>query len=189
MAYCNNQVFKKLLKHHIGLGGLIAYPTEAVWGLGCDPFNESALLQLLHLKQRPWHKGLILVTGDVNHVQRHLAALPSEAESLCRSLWPGHFTCLLPDIDEAFSPLLKGRHEKIAIRVSQHPFIQWYSRHISPFLVSTSANIAGKSPVRYSWQAHHHFKNDIGLVVPGKTLGELRPSTLIDPISQVKLRQ
>ena len=183
--YC---LMRKKIFRAIHSGGLIAYPTEAVWGFGCSPDNEIALHRLLLLKKRSWHKGVILVTGSVTHIEKELRALPSHAEAECREKWPGHFTFLLPDVQQRFSYLVKGQFDTVAIRVSQHPFIQWYSQNIAPFLVSTSANLSRKSPARYYWQLVHRFKNDIDFVVPGRTLGATSPSRIIDPVSGECLR-
>ena len=75
-------------------GGVIAYPTEAVWGLGCDPWNPRAVQRILALKQRPQHKGLILVAADCEQIRFLLDALPAQQreEALCH--WPGPVTCL-----------------------------------------------------------------------------------------------
>lgn len=78
-------------------GGVIAYPTEAVWGLGCDPYNEDALMQLLALKKRPVEKGVILVAANMAQVGPLLEGLTGDELKRLEASWPGPNTWLLPD--------------------------------------------------------------------------------------------
>ncbi|HNI38217.1 MAG TPA: Sua5/YciO/YrdC/YwlC family protein, partial [Pseudomonadales bacterium] len=78
-------------------GGVIAYPTEAVWGLGCDPHHEEAVTQLLALKQRNWRKGVILIAADVAQLAPYLRGLPEEKLAVLHASWPGPNTWLVPN--------------------------------------------------------------------------------------------
>lgn len=122
-------------------GGIIAYPTEAVYGLGCDPFNQKAVLKLLQLKQRPIEAGLILVAS---HLQQVLPLIqPKHANDLARALktWPGHFTWVFPK-SKKVPNWVSGNHPSIAVRVSKHPVIVQLCEKLNAPLVSTSANIS-----------------------------------------------
>lgn len=122
-------------------GGIVVYPTESVYGLGCDPFNESAVLSLLKLKQRPVDRGLILVAS---HVQQILPLIkPKYANDLARALktWPGPFTWVFPK-SKKVPAWISGTYPSIAVRVSKHPTIVQLCEKLNAPLVSTSANIS-----------------------------------------------
>src|SRR6056297_1855086 len=108
----------------IHAGGVIAYPTEAVWGLGCDPWNIAAVNRILELKQRPEAKGLIVVAGSVDQIRFLLDYLPAEQQQKALGYWPGPYTCLLPDLQKQMPPEVRGRHSSIAVRVSDHPLVR-----------------------------------------------------------------
>mgnify|MGYP001041506956 CR=1 FL=1 len=155
-------------------GGLLLYPTESVWGLGCDPMQRAGVERLLALKGRKPGKGLIIITGDVKFAQPFLAAAQVDK----RFVWPMHTTLLLPDPEYTFSQLVRGEHTYVAIRVSRHPFVRWFSRNIAPFLVSTSANFSGSPAARRLERVHPRLGAQVDLIVPGLTLGKPRPSTI-----------
>ena len=103
-------------------GGIIAYPTEAVYGLGCDPLNTDAVERLLQLKQRNWRKGLILIASDFSQLQPYLRPLSPEIEKTVFSAWQTNtaVTWLLPAQPDV--PLqLRGLSDKLAVRVTRHP--------------------------------------------------------------------
>ncbi|HEY0719815.1 MAG TPA: Sua5/YciO/YrdC/YwlC family protein, partial [Gammaproteobacteria bacterium] len=126
-------------------GGLIAYPTEAVYGLGCDPLNADAVLRLLELKQRPWQKGLILIAAEQTQLEPYLLPLDSAMLARVAPTWPGPYTWLLPARDE--TPWwLRGEHDTLAVRVTAHPVAAALCRAFGGPIISTSANLAGKAP-------------------------------------------
>jgi len=90
-------------------GGVIAYPTEAVWGLGCDPWNLEAVMGILDLKNRPMEKGMILVAASVEQIRFLLDPLPETLQLEARSHWPGPVTCLLPDVNRQIPEWVRGR--------------------------------------------------------------------------------
>lgn len=169
-------------------GGVIAYPTEAVWGLGCDPWNIDAVQRILDLKQRPMEKGLIVVAGSVEQVRFLLDPLSQEQQQKALSYWPGPFTCLLPDLLHQIPRQVRGRHSSIAVRVSAHPLVQALCEATGSPLVSTSANPAGRQPARYSWQVRRYFRNGLDRLVPGQLGGYRQPSKIIDIVSGQQLR-
>lgn len=169
-------------------GGVIAYPTEAVWGLGCDPWNPDAVRRILQLKQRPMAKGLIVVAGSVDQIQFLLDPLTAEQQRKALSYWPGPYTCLLPDLRQQILPEVRGRHSSIAVRVSDHPLVQALCEAAGSPLVSTSANPAGRSPARYSWQVRKYFPTGLDRLVAGELGGHRQPSRIIDIVSGKQLR-
>lgn len=167
-------------------GGVIAYPTEAVFGVGCDPWDDNALIDLLTLKQRPWHKGLILIASDFNQLQDFIQPLPAEMLKQVQQSWPGPVTWLLP-VRQEVSPLLTGEHSTIAVRVTAHPLVQKLCRAFDGAIVSTSANIAGLRPAKNVHQVRWQLPG-IDYVLPGALGGASRPSEIRDAETGAKLR-
>ncbi len=161
-------------------GGIVAYPTEGVWGLGCDPFNEEAVHQLLAIKQRPIEKGLILVAGSTKQIARLLKPLNSAQMKLLDESWPGPVTWLLPDAEQLIPSWIKGKFASVAVRVSAHPpVVQLCSAFGGP-LVSTSANPAAFPPARTKIRVATWFGDSIDYILPGKLGGQAGPSSIRD---------
>ncbi|MBW3551485.1 MAG: Sua5/YciO/YrdC/YwlC family protein [Proteobacteria bacterium] len=128
-------------------GGVIAYPTEAVWGLGCDPFSRDAVMRLLAIKQRPIDKGLILIAARRAQLDGLLDwdALPPQRRRAVWNSWPGPHTWVVPA--SALVPdWITGTHSGVAVRVSAHPLVVQLCEAFGGPLVSTSANLAGAPP-------------------------------------------
>ena len=123
-------------------GGVIAYPTEAVWGLGCDPWNEDAVYRLLALKARPVEKGLIVVAANIHQLDFLLEDLPDVWLDRLAGTWPGPNTWLVPH-QERLPEWVTGVHDSVAVRVTDHPLVQELC-HLTGPLISTSANPAGR---------------------------------------------
>ncbi|SET31439.1 MULTISPECIES: L-threonylcarbamoyladenylate synthase [Marinobacter] len=167
---------------------VIAYPTEAVWGLGCNPWSEFAVDTILALKQRPMHKGLILVAASVEQVRFLLDPLPSDLRQRAEQHWPGPVTCVVPDPLEQIPRWVRGDHDTIAVRVSAHPLVQRLCILAGMPLVSTSCNPAGREPARAPWQVSRYFPAGIDLMVSGALGGARQPSTIIDITTGETLR-
>ena len=147
-------------------GGVIAYPTEGVWGLGCLPESLPAVTRILGLKNRSWERGLILVGASIEQFHPYLAGLSSDALDELYRVWPGPVTFLLPD--NGYCPLwIKGKHNTVALRVSEHPVVQDLCDRLGSPLVSTSANPAGRIPARNSLQVRKYFPRGIDFIVQG----------------------
>lgn len=167
-------------------GGVIAYPTEAVWGLGCDPDNGEALASLIRLKQRDPAKGLILIAGDIAQLEPWLAGLDKLDRQRLAASWPGPNTWLVPDNGRS-KPLLRGEHASVALRVSDHPGVIALCAAFGGPLVSTSANRAGEPPALDAATVRHYF-GDAVHVLDGPLGGLSRPSTIRDLRSGEVLR-
>jgi len=159
-------------------GEVIAYPTEAVWGVGCDPFNQQAVERLLALKSRPVEKGVILIAAELAQVESLLANLSDEDRKRVTAEWPGPVTWVLPDPENLIPAWIKGQHSGVAVRVSAHPVVQELCRAYGGPVVSTSANPAGEEPARSQNEVDSYFSGRLGAVVPGK-LGDLAQPTQI----------
>jgi len=159
-------------------GGVIAYPTEAVWGLGCDPWNEAAVLRLLRLKRRPVDKGLILVASSVAQVQPLLAHLTTAQQQVVSDTWPGPVTWLVPDPANMIPAWVKGRHDSVAIRVSAHPLVKELCDAWGGPLISTSANPSAALPARNSLKVKTYFGSGLDFILDGALGGRERPSEI-----------
>lgn len=160
-------------------GEIIAYPTEAVYGLGCDPANGETVRRLLALKHRPMHKGLIVVASSLYDLRHWLAPLTAEQRARIDETWPGPVTWLLPV--RANTPRwLRGQHRSLAVRISAHPVVRALCREFNGPLVSTSANPAGHAPARSATQVKRYFGHRIALIVDGDLGGATKPSEIRD---------
>ncbi|ALM53680.1 L-threonylcarbamoyladenylate synthase [Halomonas huangheensis] len=168
-------------------GGVIAYPTEAVWGLGCDPFNSSALTRLLDIKQRDPAKGVILVAADIDQFSPWLEGLTAQQLATLNASWPGPNTWLVPDNGHTPS-LVRGSHPCVALRVSDHSGVQALCRAFGGPLVSTSANHAGETPAMSEAAIRATFADELDAILAGPLGGNPRPSTIRDLLSGDTLR-
>jgi L-threonylcarbamoyladenylate synthase len=170
-------------------GAVIACPTEAVWGLGCDPFDQAAVTRLLAIKQREVDKGLILVAGSVEQFDglADWAALPVQRAAEVRASWPGPNTWIIP-ATQRVPRWITGAHDSVALRVSAHPVVVALCEAFDGPLVSTSANLAGAPPPRSLDAFDPSLLAMLDGVVAGKTGSRDRPSDIRDARSGAVLR-
>ncbi|PAU64773.1 tRNA threonylcarbamoyladenosine biosynthesis protein RimN [Pseudomonas sp. PIC25] len=162
-------------------GGVVAYPTEAVWGLGCDPWNEEAVYRLLALKDRPVEKGLILVADSIRQFDFLLEDLPEAWQDRLASTWPGPNTWLVPH-QNRLPEWITGQHDSVALRVSDHPLVRDLCALTGP-LVSTSANPGGRPAARTRLRVEQYFHDRLDAVLGGALGGRKNPSTIRDLVS------
>ena len=169
-------------------GGIIAYPTEAVYGLGCDPGNETAVRHLLVLKDRPIEAGLILIADTFEHIQPFIQTVSNEKKERAMAAWPGPVTWLFPKRDDV-PGWLAGEHETIALRISAHPVCRALCAAFNGAIVSTSANPGRAEPARSVAQLERYFGSTLGGIVEGQLGGGVRPSEIRDLASGQVLRE
>lgn len=170
-------------------GGVIAYPTEGVWGLGCDPRDEAAVLRLLALKQRDVAKGLILIASSEAQLAPFIdaASLADAQLAEVRASWPGPNTWIVPASKNA-PRWITGAHDGIAVRVTTHPLVRALCDGFGGALVSTSANIASEPSPRTRAELDPRIVAGVDAVTGGETLGRAQPSTIRDVRSGMTLR-
>ena len=161
------------------LGGVIACPTEAVWGLSCDPHNEDAVMRLLQLKNRPVAKGLILVASDQQQIDFLLSGLSTEQRQTLSDSWPGPATWLIPHRGNV-PRWVSGAHATVAVRVSSHPAVSALCKAWGGPLVSTSANPAGARPAVEAYQVRRYFADSLDYLLPGRVGAARRPTAIRD---------
>lgn len=173
--------------HAARAGGVIAYPTEGVWGLGCDPFDAGAVRRLLALKRREEHKGLILVAGEVAQVMAYLRLLDGVRRGEVLASWPGPVTWVVPAPPE-IPVWVRGRHPGVALRVSDHPQLRALCRAFGGPLVSTSANPAGRPAALTELRVRQYFRAQLDCILPGELGARGRPSEIRDALHGRVLR-
>ena len=173
---------------YIRQGGIIAYPTEGVWGLGCDPYNKAAVIKILQLKDRPIEKGLILVAASLQQITPLLGPLSQNYRSVLEASCPGPDTWLIPDTDQVIPSWIKGNFDTVAVRISLHPVVKSLCEKVG-LLVSTSANPAGSNPALSRQQVEQYFGNEKIFIVPGELGKQAKPSVIRDLVSQDVIRE
>jgi L-threonylcarbamoyladenylate synthase len=161
---------------HLRRGGLIAYPTESCYGLGCNPDNRIAVQRLLRLKQRPQHKGLILIAASYHQVARYLQPITSSQQQQLKIAGAQAITYLMPAV-KSTPRWLRGRHDTLAVRLTAHKQAMQLCRGVNSALVSTSANRSGQRPARTYAQCRRLFGRKV-LVLPGRVGNRKNPSTI-----------
>ncbi len=168
-------------------GGVVACPTEAVWGLSCDPFSPTAVRRLLQLKSRPMSKGLILIAGAQQQLEFLLHDLPPQQRERLHSSWPGAATWLVPH-HQRVPGWIYGEHDTVAVRVSQHPVVASLCEAWGGPLVSTSANPAGAQAPRFAFQVQRYFGGALDDLLPGAVGAERRPTAIRDLATSETIR-
>ena len=163
----------------LAAGGVVACPTEAVWGLSCDPWNRGAVRQLLALKGRSPAKGLILVAATQQQFEFLLDGLDLQQRRTLTASWPGPNTWLVPHRGRV-PGWIHGEHDKVALRVSEHPVISALCAGWGGPLVSTSANPAGRRPPRLVFQVRRYFDQRLDYLLPGALGDSARPTVIRD---------
>ncbi len=163
-------------------GGIIAYPTEAVYGLGCDPLDGDAVSRLLDLKQRPLAQGLILIGADYAQLAPYVGPVSGPVMKRVRASWPGPVTWLLP-ASPGVPYWLCGAHATIAVRVTAHPLAAALCRAAGHALVSTSANRHLRPPARNALQVERHLGAELDYVLTGRVGPRKHPSEIRDALS------
>jgi L-threonylcarbamoyladenylate synthase len=158
---------------------VIAYPTEGVYGLGCDPDNEAAVRRLLSLKGRSPTKGFILIADSFKRIERFVRPMPEHVARRVLPTWPGPVTWVLP-AKFGVPQWLRGRHGTVAVRVTDHPLCRALCRAAWMPLVSTSANRAGHRAALSAAEVRRAFPVGLGYVLQGDLGGRPGPSEIRD---------
>ena len=166
-------------------GSVLAYPTEAVYGLGCDPFNQDAVEKIAILKHRSMSKGLILLIADWSQLTPLIGFVTDEQLKSVRATWPGPVTWIFPK-SSLIPEWLSGQHDGIAIRMTAHPVARALCSE-GP-VVSTSANISGHEPVVDLANLQVQFPQGVDAVLAGDLGGLCQPSSIFDVRSGIRLR-
>ena len=160
-------------------GKILIHPTESIWGLGCDAFNEKAVSTIFKIKKRSKNKSFILLIKSLESFKNYLQDINKKDIEYLQQYWPGPYTFLIKYNDKLPKHLWNETH-KIAIRVSNHLPIRLLFNSFSGFMVSTSANISGQKNLQKPEEIINFFEHD-GMAYYDESLGANRnPSRIID---------
>ena len=168
-------------------GGLIAYPTEAVFGLGCLPDHLYSIKRLLQIKHRPMEKGLILLASELVQLEPYIAELKPDILQKMLASWPGPTTWVIPTPEQT-SPLIKGDFNTVAIRISAHPIVRELCRQCQSAIISTSANITGRHMSYSAFDVRLQFQNKLDYILNGPLGDSDKPSVIKDALSNQIIR-
>lgn len=173
----------------LAAGGVIAYPTEAVYGLGCDPLNARAVERLLALKRRPRDRGFILIAAAREQLAPYIGPLEDTAvvEAMDTS-WPGPTTWLVPPA-VSVPRWLTGRFSTLAVRVTAHPIAAALCEEFGAPIVSTSANRHGAAAARTALKVRAIFGRELDGIVPGPVGGRRNPTEIRDARTGIVIRK
>jgi len=169
----------------LSAGGVIAYPTEAVYGLGCLP-RYQPVRNLLHIKRRSPRKGLILVAANAAQLGAYITFPDHRTRDQVLATWPGPVTWLLP-ARPGTPTWLTGEHPTLAVRVSAHPVVRALCERAGP-LISTSANPAGAAPARGAGRVRAYFGPVLDYVLSGSVGDSTRPTEIRDALTGTVIR-
>ena len=182
----NNQL-NELLRWYES-GEVFAYPTEAVFGLGCDPLNEQAVNKILFIKERPVEKGMILIASNFAQLSSFVEfdSLPKTSQTKILESWPGPITWLLPKSKN--TPYwVSGDSDMVAVRVTAHPLVRKMCDHLASPMISTSANPASLDPAKSISQVRDYFGSDLHIF--GGELGkQSSPSKIFHSLTMETIR-
>ena len=167
-------------------GGVLAYPTEAVFGLGCDPDNRTAFEKIFALKQRPPEQGVLLIAASFEQIQDWIEA-PPDAIARAQATWPGPYTWIFPRSTRV-PEWVAGGHSGIALRVTAHETAATLCRAFGGPIVSTSANIHGQRPARSAKECEAMFGSALDGILRGETGGLSRPTPIADAVTGAIIR-
>lgn len=168
-------------------GGVIAYPTESVFGLGGDPDDEQAVGRILALKGRPQEKGLILIASSFAQLEKYLLPVDAEVEQRVFATWPGPYTWLWP-VKEEVSALVRGQHSTLAVRVSAHPVVKALCESFGKAIISTSANPVAKPPARNVAEVRAYFNDKLDYIIDAEVGGAAQATEIRDALTNRVIR-
>ena len=183
----SNHVLVRRAADVIAMGGIVAYPNEAVWGLGCDPENSVAVENILILKGRKAEKGLILIAASIEMFEPYLTGITTHQREVLTRSWPGLTTWLVPN-NRLASPLITGGQNTLALRVTTHPVAAALSKLFNGPIVSTSANPQGLPEARTLTKVKDYFGKNIDTHTPGHIGRMKKPSEIRDLLSDQIIR-
>lgn len=167
-------------------GGVIAYPTDTIYGLGCNPFNPYAIERLTRIKQRPLNKQFILLAGDIGQLISLINISGQQENIISRKTQP---TSWIVEASSAAPYWLTDDNGTLTIRISRHPDVQQLCHAIGHAIISTSANISGRPPAVNSFQLHKYFHHKVDKILLASKKPAGRPSTIIRLCDNAVIRQ
>jgi L-threonylcarbamoyladenylate synthase len=160
-------------------GGVVAYPTEAVYGLGCLPDDGDAVARILRIKRRSWRKGLLLIAAEASALERYVFIDRSPFAAEILASWPGPYTWILP-ARAGVPDWITGGRPSVGVRVTAHTIAADFARRTGGALVSTSANVSRRPPARSALEVRRALGTQVDFVLAGDVGGETKPTLIRD---------
>jgi L-threonylcarbamoyladenylate synthase len=157
---------------------VVVFPTDTVYGIGCDPYCVPAILRIYEVKGRDFRKALPLLLSGVDQISSVASGQPRAARALGAAFWPGALTLVLPRA--AKLPAELGGGETIAVRVPDHDSLRMLIARVGGAVAATSANISGQPDALDAAQAAEYFGDSVDLIVDGGRVRGGVPSTVVD---------
>ena len=168
-------------------GGVVAYPTESCYGIGCDPLNTRAVKRIIRIKGRAISKGVILIADHQSRFNRYVSKPNEDMQARINATWPGPYTWLIP-ARPGVPQLLRGSHDSVAVRVTAHRVCRELCRTSAMALISTSANRSNRPSIKTLARVMSEFEGEIEGVVIGRIGHAIKPSTITDATTGEVLR-
>jgi L-threonylcarbamoyladenylate synthase len=170
-------------------GGVIAFPTDTVYGLGADAFNAVAVERIYQIKNRPKHRQLPLLIADIEQLAVLADPIPEIAQLLARRFWPGGLTLVLPKKDSM--PAYLAPELTIAVRIPDHPVCMALVQRLGNPIIGTSANISGQPAALTAQEVGQQLGERIDFIINGGKCTRGKESTVVDVTreSPIILRQ
>jgi len=165
-------------------GGIVAYPTETLYGLGVGFDRGDSLKKLREIKQRPYNKGLPVIIGSRELLVHLVSTINNKAVYLMKKFWPGPLTLIMP-AKESLSPCITGGTHTVAVRIPGESFALKLAEYASFPITATSANLSGKPPAQDAETIRKYFGDTIDLVIDGGPTKGTLPSTIVDVTGEI----
>jgi L-threonylcarbamoyladenylate synthase len=158
-------------------GGVIVFPTDTVYAIGCNPFNDNAVERIFHLKRRVAEKAMPVLCASLMDLE-NIVEVSNKVRKLARSFWPGPLTIICPLSNRNISPRLTANNSSLAVRIPGNP-CTLSLLNFSRYLVGTSANISGQESVKSPSQINTSTLTNFDALLDGGTLNMHPHSTII----------
>lgn len=163
-------------------GGLVAYPTDTVYGLGTDAFRAASVARLYEVKHRPRYMPLPLLIADLEQLERIAGSVSPVVAGLAQRLWPGAVTLVLRK-SSAVPDIVTAGSDKVGVRLPQHPIPVFLARSLGRPLTGTSANVSGRPSCRTAACVREQFAEGpegVDLIIDGGECPGGIESTVVD---------
>ena len=159
-------------------GGIVVFPTDTVYGIGCNPFNKQGVERVFRIKRRDEKKPLPVLVGNLSDAEK-LVDLGEKGRLLAQRYWPGPVTIVAPLLDKAIAPNITAGTNKLAVRIPANGCVLSLLQR-SKFLVGTSANLAGYASPKSADEVLNSGLEGYDMLLDGGTVGTGSESTIID---------
>ena len=178
-----NTILLKQIVEKVKNGGIIIYPTDTIYGIGCDPFNISAVRKIFFIKERSESKGLPILSDSLESVKK-IAEVPDIANQYIQRYWPGKLTIIFKSKD-LISKEVTGTLDTIAIRIPGNKFTLKLINECGGYLIGTSANKSNEEVPKTVEEIQDQIFSDIDYIIDGGSVKEILPSTILDLTTNV----